>query len=34
MGVPVRRPCCPAARAGLQVDPPAAELIGAVGSVA
>lgn len=34
MGVPVRRPCGPAARAGLQADPPAAELTGAVGRVA
>lgn len=34
MGVPVRRPCGPAARAGLQADPPAAELTGAVGRLA
>ncbi len=34
MGVPVWRPCRPAAGAGLQADPPAAELPGAVGCVA
>lgn len=34
MGVPVWRPCCPAAGAGLQADPPAAKLPGAVGCVA
>lgn len=34
MGVQMRRPCGAAAGAGLQADPAAAELLGAVGRVA
>lgn len=34
LGVPVWGPRCPAAGAGLQADPPAAELLGAVGCMA